>query len=107
MPDQIKENMNLTINETYTFKVTSGEELVAKVVDIEGQYIVLSDPVSIIPSQRGVGLQPSMFTADPDSLVRINTTNVTLYAPTEDGVKMKYIEAITGIKVPDKKLILG
>ena len=99
--------MNITLNQTYTFKVTSGEELVAKVVDIEGQYNVLSDPVSIIPSQRGVGLQPSMFTAEPDSLVRLNTNNVTLFAPTEDGVKMKYIEAITGIKVPDKRVILG
>ena len=98
---------NEFIGQTLTIKVTSGEELVAKVVEIEGQYVVLSNPVSIIPSQRGVGLQPSMFTADPDSLVRINTNNVTLYAPTEDGVKMKYIEAITGIKVPEKKLILG
>jgi hypothetical protein len=26
---------------------------------------------------------------------------------TEDGVKMKYIEATTGIQVPEKKLILG
>ncbi len=99
--------MNLTLNETYTFKVTSGEELVAKVIAADGQFITLADPVSIIPSQRGVGLQPSMFTADPDSLVRLNTNNVTLFALTEDGVKMKYIEAITGIKVPDKKLILG
>lgn len=99
--------MNLTLNQTYTFKVTSGEELVAKVVEADGQFITLSDPVSIIPSQRGVGLQPSMFTADPGSLVRLNINNVTLFALTEDGVKMKYIEAITGIKVPDKKIVLG
>ena len=48
-----------------------------------------------------------MFTADPGSLVRLNINNVTLFALTEDGVKMKYIEAITGIKVPDKKIVLG
>jgi hypothetical protein len=32
---------------------------------------------------------------------------VAFYALTEDGVKMKYIEATTGIQVPEKKLILG
>jgi hypothetical protein len=30
-----------------------------------------------------------------------------MYAETEDSIKMKYIEATTGIKIPDKKLILG
>ena len=99
--------MNLTLNETYTFKLNSGEELVAKVIAADGQFITLSDPVSIIPSQRGVGLQPSMFTADPDASVRLNTYSVTLFALTEDSVKMKYIEAVTGIKIPEKKLILG
>ena len=33
--------------------------------------------------------------------------NVAFIALTEDAVKMKYIEATTGITVPDKKLILG
>jgi hypothetical protein len=32
---------------------------------------------------------------------------VSIYALTEDSVKMKYIEATTGIKIPEKKLILG
>lgn len=95
------------VGQVMTMKLTSGEELVAKVIEASGQFITLSEPVSIIPSQRGVGLQPSMFTAEPDAIVRLNTNNVTLFALTEDGVKMKYIEATTGITVPDKKLILG
>jgi hypothetical protein len=33
--------------------------------------------------------------------------SVALVAETEDGVKMKYLEATTGIKVPDKKIIMG
>jgi hypothetical protein len=50
---------------------------------------------------------PSMFTADIKEEIMLNTSCVTLVALTEDSIKMKYIEATTGIKVPDKKLILG
>jgi hypothetical protein len=54
-----------------------------------------------------MGLVPSLFTADPDEKLRLNTASISLYALTDDPVKMKYIEATTGIKVPDKKIILG
>jgi hypothetical protein len=33
--------------------------------------------------------------------------SVAMVADTEDGVKMKYLEATTGIKVPEKKIIMG
>ena len=97
------------VGQVLTFKINSGEELIAKVVGAVpgGQFIELSDPVSIAPSQHGMGLVPSMFTADTKEAIRLNTNSISLYAITEDGVKMKYIEAITGIKVPEKKLILG
>ena len=97
------------VGQVLTFKINSGEELIAKVVGAVpgGQFIELSDPVSIAPSQHGMGLVPSMFTADPKETIRLNTTSISLYALTEDSVKMKYIEATTGITVPDKKIILG
>jgi len=50
---------------------------------------------------------PSMFTGDRHSVVSLNTHNVALYALTDEEVRMKYIQATTGIKVPEKKLILG
>jgi hypothetical protein len=48
-----------------------------------------------------------MFTADPDAEIQLNTASVSIFALTEDSVKMKYIEATTGIKIPDKKIIMG
>ena len=32
---------------------------------------------------------------------------VAIHAQTDDSVRMKYIEATTGIKVPDKKILVG
>jgi len=37
----------------------------------------------------------------------LNMNNVTIFALTDSSVKTKYIEATTGIVMPDKKLILG
>lgn len=94
-------------NEVYTFKLNSGEELIAKVLQAGGEFIQIEEPVSIAPGPQGMGLIPSMFTAEPKGEFRLNTSSISLYAQTDDSVKMKYIEATTGIKVPDKKLILG
>ena len=94
-------------NQVYTFKMNSGEEMVAKVKHADGNWIVLEEPVSIAPGPQGMGLIPSLFTADPKEEIRLNTNSVSLVSKTDDSVKMKYIEATTGIKVPDKKLILG
>ncbi len=97
----------MEIGKVYTFKLNSGEELITKVVEITRDNIIIEEPVSIAPSQQGMGLVPSMFTADPKGKFTLNTNSVSLYAETEDNVRMKYLEATTGIKVPDKKLILG
>jgi hypothetical protein len=97
----------LTQNKVYTFKLTSGEELIAKVVQSGLDFIQIEEPVSIAPTQQGMQMIPSVFTAEPKGEFRLNTNSITLYAETEDSIKMKYIEATTGIKIPDKKLILG
>jgi len=99
--------MTIKIGETYTFKLTSGEEVLGKVLEIQDNYVSLKDPVSVAPGPQGLGLMQSMFTADPRDPATLNINNVTIYALTDDSVKAKYIEATTGLVVPDKKIIMG
>ncbi len=99
--------MELNKGETYTFKLNSGEELVAKVVDINDSHVLITSPVSVAPGPNGMGLMPSLFTNDQRGNVRLNTNSISLVADTEEAVKMKYIEATTGLSVPSKKMILG
>ena len=94
-------------NTVYTFKLNSGEELIAKVVQAGGNFIIIEEPVSIAPTQQGMQMIPSIFTANPKGEFKLNTSSIAIYAETDDSVRMKYLEATTGIKVPDKKLILG
>ena len=94
-------------NTVYTFKLNSGEELIAKVIQAGGDFIVIEEPVSIAPTQQGMQMSPSVFTANPKGDFKLNTSSIALYAETDDSVRMKYLEATTGIKVPDKKIVLG
>lgn len=94
-------------NKVYTFKLNSGEELIAKVIQAGGEFIQIEEPVSIAPTQQGMQMIPSVFTANPKAEFKLNTTSIALYAETDDSVRMKYLEATTGIKVPDKKIVLG
>lgn len=101
--------MQITLkpNEVYTFKLNSGEELMAKVIQPGGDFIIVSEPVSIAPGQQGLQMIPSVFTANPKEEFKLNTSSIAIIAQTDDSIKVKYIEATTGIQVPEKKLILG
>lgn len=100
--------MILQNDEIYTFKLNSGEELIAKVIKMDETSLIISEPVSIGPGPTGsLGLVPSMFTYNPKGEVRLNTNSVSMFAETDESIKTKYIQATTGIKLPDKKLILG
>jgi hypothetical protein len=101
-------NINsLTTGTIYTFKLNSGEELVAKIADTNRDTFSIEHPVSIAPGPQGMGLVPSMFTADLSKSIQLNINSVALIAETDDAVASKYIEATTGIRVPDKKIITG
>ena len=55
--------MELQVDQIYTFKLNSGEELIAKVVKVTDVFLTITEPVSIGPSpQGGLGLVPSLFT---------------------------------------------
>ena len=101
-------NTNLIVpGNIYTFKLNSGEELVAKVADANPDTFAVIHPVSIAPGPQGMGLVPSMFTGNMDEPVQLNINSVALLAETDGAVSAKYIEATTGISVPDKKIIMG
>jgi len=99
--------MELKIDEVYTFKLNSSEEVVARVKEYTEQWISISEPVTVAPGQHGMGLIPSVFTANPKEFYRLNTSSVAIYAITDESVTRKYLEATTGLVVPDKKMILG
>jgi hypothetical protein len=99
--------MQNLIGKVVTFKLNSGEELITKVKEIDGDMLVITDPVSVAPGPQGMGLVPSMFTADPKAEVRLNSNSISIFSITDESVKVKYIQATTGIVMPEKKILVG
>jgi hypothetical protein len=100
--------MNFKIDEIYTFKLNSGEEVVAKVLEIGDECLIIGNPVSIGPTPSGKpGLIPSMFTYNIESSVELNTNSIAMIGLTDENIKSQYIQATTGLSVPSKKVIMG
>lgn len=97
----------ITFGEVYSIKLNSGEELIAKVMSIIDNILWVEAPHSVAPGPHGMGLVPSMFTAEPGIQVQINISSISLYAPTEENIRLKYLEATTGIQIPQKKILVG
>jgi hypothetical protein len=98
---------NIELNEVYTLKLSSGEEVISKVIAVDADTITLSEPLSVAPGPQGIGLMPSMFTAEKDKSVTLNTRAITMYCETADPIRIKYIEATTGITTASKRIVLG
>ena len=98
--------MDLNINEVYSFKLNSGEELVAKVKQSGSEFIVIHDPVSVAPGPQGMGLMPSLFTAELDCFVTVNKTNISMVAESRQQVKDSYLESTTGIQTVRKQILV-
>ena len=95
------------VGKVVTLKITSGEELIARIDKIEDGVAYVREPFSVAPGPNGIGLIPSLFTAEERGETRLNINAITLAALAEEKVKEKYIQATSNLIVPDKKLILG
>lgn len=98
--------MNIEKDKVYTFKLTNADEIVAKVVDITENGYILSQPLSAVPTEKGLQLIYTVFTGDPKENATINKTAVAMICQTRDEVSDHYLEATTGIKAVRKPSII-
>ena len=99
--------MQVERDQVYTFKMTSSEEIVAKVVDVAETGYAVSQPLSAVPTEKGIQLIFGVFTSDPSEPAFINKTAVAMTCRTREEVCDHYLEATTGIKPVRSKILLG
>ncbi len=85
--------------EVVTLKLTSGEELVAKLVQETDAYYKLSHPQVIGHGPKGPGLMPYLFTVNPDKEVKLLKTAVAVVEASDKQFADQFIQATTGIKL--------
>jgi hypothetical protein len=91
----------------YTFKITTGEEIVAKLIEITDSHMILQNPILTVLSPQGLQMMPALFSANPDKMVRLNIHSCAMIADTRDDVRNSWIQATTGIAPVSKQIITG
>lgn len=99
--------MTIEPNEIYTFKLNTGEEVVAQVVEVHEDSIVIRTPISTVLSQQGLQMVPTLFSSSMEQNVRLNKTAWAMVASTRTDVRNSYIEATTGIAPVTKQILTG
>ena len=89
----------VTVGEVVTFKLTSGEELVAKLTEDGAAYYKLSRPMVIGMSPQGPALMPYLFTVAPEKEVKLQKGVVAMAEATDKMFADQFIEQTTGIKL--------
>jgi hypothetical protein len=80
------------------FKLVNGDETLAKLVEETPEAYVLSKPCTVVPSQQGLGLMQSLFSADINTNITLNKTHVIMHSPVVDKLEAHYIQTTTGIQ---------
>ena len=99
--------MKLETNNIYTFKLNTGEELIARVVGIAPDHMIIEHPILTVISQQGLQMMPGLFSADLGQNVRLNNASWAMIAETRQDVRDSWIQATTGIAPVRKQIITG
>lgn len=87
-------------NEIVSIKLTTAEEVVAKLIKIEECWVVVDKPMVLSATPQGFTFIPLVVTATKtmESTVDINMKNVLTWPKhTDKDIASNYIEATTGI----------
>lgn len=87
------------VGDTVSLKLTSGEEVVARLEEEGPTQVVLHKPLMLTATGQGIGLAPFMFTVAQDAKIKMNLNNVLCIHKTVDEMAKQYISNTTGIAV--------
>ena len=99
--------MKPEINTVYTFKLLTGEEFVAKLLEINDDHMIIEHPILTVISPQGLQMMPALFSANQEKTVRLNNASWAMIAETRDDVRDSWIQATTGITPVRKQIITG
>ena len=80
------------------FKLVTGDEVVAKLVEGNTDGYVVNRPCTVIPSNQGLGLMQSLISADINNNVTLKFEHVVMHGPVITDIENHYIRTTTGIQ---------
>lgn len=89
----------LTEGDVITLKLTSGEEIVARMDKETDTHYRLTKPMVIAMGPNGPGLLPYLFTVDPDRTIGLNKSTVTVAVASDKQFAQQYLQSTTNIQM--------
>jgi hypothetical protein len=83
--------------DTVSLKLVSGEEVVARLVEEDADFITISKPLSLGMGQNGPALTGFMLTAQPSHDIKLRAQHVLTTTKTEDVIASQYLQSTTSI----------
>ena len=87
-----------TPGDVVSFKLATGDEIIARLSEDTDTEFVLDKPCTILPSQQGMGLIQAVLTADQERKFYLSKHHVVLHAPSIDAMQKHYLKTTTGIE---------
>ena len=87
------------IGDNVSFKLSSGEEIIARLEKEDDKSYTLKKPMVLIAQQQGLGLAPFMFSVNPDGKFVLQANAVSCIAKTEEEIGKQYLSQTSGIQM--------
>lgn len=90
----------------HIFKLSSGEEIIAKVVNDADGILTIDKPLTMAMGQRGLQFAPFMVMVDPDKPLELHRDKISASGDPMPGLESQYESVTTGIVLPQKSPII-
>jgi len=88
-----------TIGDVVSIKLSSGEEMIARLDSENDTTVIVSKPYILIAAQNGMALAPYMFTVSPDTKIKLKINNIICVVKSAKDASDMYIKQSTGLTV--------
>ena len=99
-------NQKYANGDVVSFKMVTGDEIIAKVLEQTDEGFSVSAPCTVMPSQQGLGLMQSLFSAKEDVKIFLSKNHVMFHAESIEQMRVHYIKTTTGVDVIAKPGII-
>lgn len=88
------------------FKISTGEEIIATVVQDDADSLLIKNPLCMVATQTGYQFAPLMLMAAHGGIQPLNRNSVITSAEAEPTLEGQYESVTTGIALPQKSKII-
>jgi hypothetical protein len=89
------------------FKVSTGEEIICKVVGASPMTWTIEQPLCMVATQKGMQFAPFLMMADPKAQINISKSAVVANSDAVAELEGQYESVTTGIALPQKSSIVA